>query len=261
MVPFCYNYLKITGRYLFVEIIVILGILVFSIVMFTLTSIQRANGNLKGMKKEEGFICGGILKHTIGLPIAEGVNCKVLYFKDRLEIRFNNMKFLLDINKILDICLKTDKEIQSQYVSSAGGAVGGALLFGPVGALIGGRTKEKKITKTTTYLIITYEDNGVKYMGFDVKDLITCANKFVYTFRNSNTNYSNYINLNSLPESANLNESKNENEQGIISQPSESGQDTITQIERFFELKEKGIITEEEFDVKKKQFLEIEKNI
>ncbi len=217
-------------------IIIILGLFVL-IVIIIRKSIRKANGNLKGMKKERGFICGGLLKHTIGLPTAEGINCQVLLFDDRLEIRFNNMKFVLDRNKILDICLKTDVDIQSQYVSSAGGAVGGALLFGAIGAMIGGAATEKKTKKVKKYLIITYNnDNEIKYMGFDTTHLESWAYKFVYAFRNSNANYSNCIDLNNLPENANSDESKNENERDIISQTNESGQDIITQIERFFEL-------------------------
>lgn len=43
------------------------------------------------------------------------------------------------------MCIKTDKEIQQQYVSSVGGAVGGAVLFGPLGAITGGRAKKKTV--------------------------------------------------------------------------------------------------------------------
>ncbi|MEH2944892.1 hypothetical protein VSQ32_19130 [Lachnospiraceae bacterium KK002] len=55
------------------------------------------------------------------------------------------MNFELEKSKITDMCIKTDKEIQQQYVSSVGGAVGGAVLFGPLGAITGGRAKKKTV--------------------------------------------------------------------------------------------------------------------
>ena len=44
-----------------------------------------------------------------------------------------------------------------------------------------------------------------------------------------------------------------------VNSTNEYAQDSVTQIEKFFELKEKGIITEEEFNEKKKQLLSIDK--
>lgn len=76
-------------------------------------------------------------------------------------------------------------EISKQYVSSIGGAVGGALLFGPVGAVIGGRAKQKKSKNVTNYLIITYTDNNeIKYLGFEInKNLKYKADKLVADFK------------------------------------------------------------------------------
>ncbi len=53
---------------------------------------------------------------------------------DRYIFTSGTMNFELEKSKITDMCIKTDKEIQQQYVSSVGGAVGGAVLFGPLGA-------------------------------------------------------------------------------------------------------------------------------
>ena len=87
------------------------------------------------------------------------------------------MKFNLDRERVRDVCLKTDIDIQKQYVSSSGGAIAGGLLFGPVGALIGGRTKQKKIKNVSTYLIITYtNDDEIKYVGFDATNSTLQAN-------------------------------------------------------------------------------------
>ena len=112
-------------------------------------------------KEEKGKIRNDRLstsfaKHFTGLPLAEGANCKIRHDQNGFSFVAGGNTFNLSNDKITDMCIKTNAEIQRQYVSSIGGAVGGAVLFGPIGAMIGGRTKEKKATKLTQYLIITY---------------------------------------------------------------------------------------------------------
>ncbi|MFY0521311.1 hypothetical protein ACOMCU_26325 [Lysinibacillus sp. UGB7] len=108
-------------------------------------------------------------KHMAGLPIAEGAEIFVYRCKDKVIFERNQDTVELEINKVRDILLKTDVEIQKSYVSSAGGAVGGYVLFGPLGAMIGGRTKEKKSTITEKYLIFGYEKNGeLDYISMEV---------------------------------------------------------------------------------------------
>ena len=72
-------------------------------------------------------------------------------------------------SKITDISVKTDVEIQKQYVSSAGGAIAGGMVFGPLGAIVGGRVKEKKTREFTYYLIFTYRsDAEISYISFEI---------------------------------------------------------------------------------------------
>lgn len=122
-------------------------------------------------------------KHVNGLPIAENAMCKVTSKTDRYEIESSGATFTIDKKKVTDVCMKTDVDIQKQYVSSVGGAVAGAVLFGPLGAIIGGRAKEKKTKEIHNYLIFTYNSDGeVKYVGFDVTTM-PFANKFVAEWR------------------------------------------------------------------------------
>ncbi len=108
-------------------------------------------------------------KHMAGLPIAEGAEIFVYRCKDKVVFERNQDTIELEINKVRDIFIKTDVEIQKSYVSSAGGAVGGYVLFGPLGAMIGGRTKEKKSTIEEKYLIFSYEKNGEQdYISMEV---------------------------------------------------------------------------------------------
>lgn len=122
--------------------------------------------------------------HVNGLPIAEGAKCSVYSYPDRYDFVSGTMRFSLAKSKVTDMCTRTEREIYQQYVSSAGGAVGGALLFGPLGALIGGRVKKKTDVKTRKYLIITYMTDGeVKYVGFDTTGKHSAAQKLIWEFQ------------------------------------------------------------------------------
>ncbi|MEQ6357888.1 hypothetical protein ABNX05_25150 [Lysinibacillus sp. M3] len=108
-------------------------------------------------------------KHMAGLPIAEGAEMFVYRCKGKVVFERNQDTIELGIDKVKDILIKTDVEIQKSYVSSAGGAVGGYVLFGPLGAMIGGRTKEKKSTNIEKYLIFSYEKDGdTAYISMEV---------------------------------------------------------------------------------------------
>lgn len=122
-------------------------------------------------------------KHFAGLSLAEGTNCMIRHNPDGFVFTAGGNTFNLSDDKITDMCIKTDAEIQRQYVSSVGGAVGGAVLFGPIGAMIGGRAKEKRTTNLTHYLIITYlKDGQVAYVCFEVYE-IAKIQKWINDFR------------------------------------------------------------------------------
>ena len=92
--------------------------------------------------------------------------------------------FNVALNKLTDVQIKTNAEIQKQYVSSVGGAVGGAVLFGPLGAMVGGRAKQKQIRTLEHYLIITYlKDGNVDYLSFLLPGLSTKAINLVKQYK------------------------------------------------------------------------------
>ena len=135
-------------------------------------------------------------KHINGLPIAENTQCTLNSYPQKIEIQASGTTFNLKRDKITDICLQTETEIQKQYVSSVGGAGGGADLFGPLGAMIGGRAKEKKSRTVSTYFIITYaSENGIQYIGFDVTNNYAKAGKIVDEFKKSNLNSGHTVDL------------------------------------------------------------------
>ncbi|MCI1981996.1 MAG: hypothetical protein LKJ45_02415 [Oscillospiraceae bacterium] len=144
---------------------------------------------IKGKSKEEKAkikndrLSNTSARHFTGLPLAEGTNCTIRHNPDGFVFTAGGNTFNLSNDKITDMCIKTDAEIQRQYVSSVGGAVGGAVLFGPIGAMIGGRAKEKKTTNLTHYLIITYlKDGQIAYICFEVYE-IGKIQKWINDFR------------------------------------------------------------------------------
>lgn len=143
-----------------------------------------------GKKKEkqkqsfDGLTVYTALHHVNGLPIAENTLCEVFSYPDRIEFKAGTTNIQLQKEKITDMCIKTDVDIQNQAVSSVGGAVAGVVMFGALGAVIGGRTKIKKVKTVTNYLIITYRsDSELKYIGFDTVNNPILANKLVKEFQ------------------------------------------------------------------------------
>lgn len=116
--------------------------------------------------------------------LPEGSNCKVKYNSEKIVFHVSGQEFTLDASKMLDVSIMTSTEIQQQYVSSIGGAVAGALLLGPLGAIIGGSASKKKITNKRKYLIFTYiSTDETKYIVFDVTHNLGTGNNIKSTYR------------------------------------------------------------------------------
>ena len=91
--------------------------------------------------------------------------------------------FKLQSNKIMDMNIKTSKEVQN----SISGAVGGAILLGPIGAFIGGSS-----TEFHRFFIVIYtnRDNKQECISFDMKDDIESYKKicnYIENFKHSTT--------------------------------------------------------------------------
>ena len=101
--------------------------------------------------------------------LPQGSVCDVYYNQVRIKFLVSGQEFTLDVSKLLDVSVMTSTQIQQQYVSSIGGAVAGAVLLGPLGAIIGGSAKKKNLNSKTRYLVISYISNDeTKYIVFDV---------------------------------------------------------------------------------------------
>jgi len=119
--------------------------------------------------------------HISGLPLAQGAPCSITFDEQEIAIVGGGNEFNLSVKKITDAMVKTETEIQklaaeqTQYVSSLGGAIAGGLVFGPLGAMIGGRAKKKnvqqrgEVKKEDHFLIVTYDkDDEIASVTFEL---------------------------------------------------------------------------------------------
>lgn len=103
-----------------------LGLFVFAIVMY-FAVYKNISWKLKKIMKKTSKTCQATIfaafHHLAGLPIPEDTICQVYSTPRGIEIVANGQQFNLAKDKIIDITIKTDTEIQKQVVSSAGGAI------------------------------------------------------------------------------------------------------------------------------------------
>lgn len=138
-------------------------------------------------RSESAIVAALCAKHISGLPIAEGVPVNIAASKERLLFIHNSQEISLTAEKITDISIKTDTEIQSSYVSSIGNALLGARLFGSTGAIIGGQAREKRSTIETHFLIIAYKKQAEQaYLSFQIDDIKT-ANAIISFFNSQSS--------------------------------------------------------------------------
>lgn len=178
-------------------VIVLLLFIIFCLFMVYYTSHKKsqAKKQLSNLKDEKNASIVITLLHFYGLPIAENIPVQIFSTPNDYEFSGANTSFKLDKNKVTDVTITTDVEIQKNNVSSIGGAVGGAILFGPIGAMIGGRSKEKTSKIVNSYLIFTFLDNNeIKYIAFNCTNNFQ-ASKFVKEFKQNHTNEKTIINL------------------------------------------------------------------
>lgn len=130
------------------------------------------------MIKAKLQLVGGLMN----LP--EGSICRAKYNKSQITFSASGQEFSLDAFKMLDASVMTSTEIQKQYVSSVGGAVAGAVLLGPLGAILGGSASKRTVKTKRKYLVFSYLSNEeTKYIVFDVTTIPAVGNRIASTYR------------------------------------------------------------------------------
>lgn len=139
-------------------------------------------GAMKYGRKE--FLFSAKLPFSGGLNLPSGVKCLVSCLKSRVVFSANGQEFSLPSDRLVDVSVMKTSDIQKQYVSSIGGAVAGALLLGPIGAVLGGAATQRSIKTNKRYLIFSYKDGAeIKYILFDASKKASQAKRFVKNFR------------------------------------------------------------------------------
>ena len=150
---------------MYIFFIVVVGIIIYLVYV----AIQ---GFKQKKENEEKIIEQGItynaeysmeLNHICGLPLAENSKCIIHLCSNNIVIESYGNIFKLQGNRIIDMNIKTSKEVKN----SISGAVGGAILLGPIGAFIGGSS-----TDFHRFFIIIYKNKEDKEqcISFDLKD-------------------------------------------------------------------------------------------
>lgn len=158
------------------SVFIVPGIVLIILYWILSTPQRRVRREMKRKRKDPTYAFR--LAHIDGLRLAQGTSCVAHYENGMVEIQGGGARFQLDIAKIMKAEVRTETEIQRAYVSSAGGAVAGAMMFGALGAMIGGRTKEQTSSTSKSFLILTYLKNDeIAYISFRA-DYAVSAYKF-----------------------------------------------------------------------------------
>lgn len=117
--------------------------------------------------------------------LPQGSICKAKYNRNRIVFSASGQEFTLESSKMIDVSIMNPTEIQKQYVSSIGGALAGAVLLGPLGAILGGSASQKTLRNKRKYLIFTYLacDEETKYIVFDVTTNPAVGSRIKSTYR------------------------------------------------------------------------------
>ncbi len=124
---------------------------------------EKKNNILKKGINDYQSVFSTKIYHICGLPLTENSECILHLCDNQIVVEGTEKIFKLRKDKIMDINIKTSKEIQN----SISGAVGGYMLLGPIGAFLGGSS-----TEFHRFFIIIYKnkENKEQCISFDMKD-------------------------------------------------------------------------------------------
>jgi hypothetical protein len=134
-----------------------------------------------------------------------------------------------------------------------GSAFVGGLLFGSVGAIVGSVSGKKTVKQTCTSLIIKITVNNIDAPVEYIKLISSNTNKNSFVYRNAYQDAQEILSL--LQLICNQRNTSNSESHNSESHNSVSQYSTADEIRKYKELWDDGIITEEEFQAKKKQLL------
>jgi hypothetical protein len=124
-----------------------------------------------------------------GLPIPQNTDLTIKLTPSELSMVGNGQEFEINFSKLMMIDIKSDVEMEKIIQQSAPGMVIGAVTFGVIGAMIGGRVKTKEKRVVNHFLIVNYQTDELKTIVIDVTKDWHNAAQLVDYFRKLNPSY------------------------------------------------------------------------
>ncbi len=150
--------------------LVIVAVILIGLI-FSITASRKSKKSIKEGRDARGASFSAKFKHATGLPIAQSDLVDLYVCENHLAIESSAAKSKLDYERIRDASIVSSTEIINQRVSSIGGAVAGAVIFGPLGAIIGGRSKNHKTKKIDKFLVVVYDKkDNLEQLAFSIED-------------------------------------------------------------------------------------------
>lgn len=167
-------------------VVIFLALIIYSIWYYAKEKDAESKNKeeLKLKMNEYNSIFTTKINHICGLPLVENSECIINLCEDRIVIESSGNIYKLQKDKIKDMNIKTSKEVQN----SLSGAVGGAMLLGPIGAFLYGTTAEFH-----RFFIIIYKnkENIDQCISFDMKDNMKtyeAISNYIEEFKNNVSN-------------------------------------------------------------------------
>ncbi len=213
---------------------------------YNIKQAEEATKKLESKLNEWGFVTSKVVSNGSGMSLyVDDKNKK--WFIQTSEIDVN--PYFFNYDELIEFEVYEDGN--SIAKGRAGSAVVGGILFGTIGAVAGGaRQRAIKNTCTTLQVRIRVKNLTIPEIIVPFIKTETQKDSFVYkTMFNLARNFAAtlaYIENGKEIDFADTDESEKDNTNS-----------SAGELEKYFELKEKGIITEEEFNEKKKQLLNL----
>lgn len=128
-------------------------------------------------------------KHCNGLPIGENSPCRLTIFQDMVYFYCGTMEFKIPMERVISMDIATKSQIEYIQKQSLSRAVAGGLLFGDVGALLGGMPQSKAIEKTESFLVITYrKEEAIQFVtlgNLECNKVLSAVSQYIQFQRKS----------------------------------------------------------------------------
>ena len=133
--------------------------------------------------KNEMLALGNLVE---GLPVPQNSDLSIKLTPDTMTIVGCGQEFEINFSKLTLVDLKSDVEMEKIIKQSAPGMIIGAVAFGVIGAMIGGRVQTKEKRVVNHFLLVSYQSDELKTIVIDAtKDWYNAAQMVDY-FRKLN---------------------------------------------------------------------------